>query len=86
MLIDCHGYRLTDRGFMKWRPRPYRIKTEGGATYVCFTNDALRCIHRYTTSAGETVAEWAYGPWDDAANLVYIPINQPREVRHGRVL
>ena len=86
MLIDCHGYRLTDRGFMSWRPKPYRIKVVGGTTYVCFTDDPLRCIHRYAEAGGETVAEWAYGSWDDAENLSYIPINQPREVRHGRVL
>ena len=35
---------------------------------------------------GEIVAEWAYGSWEDAERLEYIPINQPREVRHGRVL
>ena len=86
MLIDCHGYRLTDRGFMYWRPKPYRVKVVGTTTYVCFTNDLMRCIHRYTDGGGEIVAEWAYGSWEDAERLEYIPINQPREVRHGRVL
>ena len=86
MVIDCHGFKITDRGYMYWRPKPYRIKVAGDATYVCFSNDPLRCIHRYVTTGGETVAEWAYGAWDDAANLEYVPINQPREVRHGRVL
>lgn len=86
MQIDCHGYKVTDRGYMYWRPRPYKIKVVDNVTYVCFTNASLRCIHRISTVDGETTVDWAFGDWDHASELAYIPINQPREVRNGRIL
>lgn len=82
MQIDQYGFEAVSAFFKSRQLQTHRVKTIAGATYVCFGDEPVRPIHRIARNPenGETVVEWAYGAWEDAENLEYIPINQTREV------
>jgi len=80
MLIDQYGISSVSENFQRRRLQPYRISVEGNTTYICFDGDEKRPIHRITKSETERVFEWAYGSWEQRANLAYIPINQVMEI------
>ena len=61
-------------------PLPYKIKSSGSTTYVCFFDTPKRAIHRITENGGEKTVELAYGEWENAAALTYAPINSNIEV------
>lgn len=80
MQIDQYGFEAVSIYFQRRQLQPYRIAEDGDVTYICFSDEAVRPIHRVTKSNGETVVEWAYGAWADRATLDYIPINQTRNI------
>lgn len=80
MQIDAYGFDATSQWFCRRELSPYRVKTIGDNTYVCFHEGDPRPIHRLQNTNGEIISTWAYGAWEDAENLDYIPINETREV------
>lgn len=80
MQIDCYGFDATSVFFQRRKLLPYRIAEAGDVTYICYDVGDSRPIHRITKTEGETVVEWAYGPWEQREQLDYIPINKTREV------
>ena len=41
---------------------------------------SINSIHRLEDKGGEWEQTWAWGDWNDAASLDYIPINQTRDL------
>lgn len=80
MQIDQYGFEATSTHFQRRKLQPHRVAETGDVTYLCFTNEELRPIHRITKTATETVIEWAYGAWESRETLDYVPINQTLEV------
>lgn len=81
MQIDHYGFEAQSQWFCRRELEPYRIKTNGDDTYVSFHANDPRPIHRIRKeSTGEIEVTWAYGSWENATNLEYIPINLTREV------
>lgn len=72
-LIDCYGHPASSERYQKfdYAKRPYMVAEADGATYMCFSKAAKRPIHRYTEADGVTKCEWAFGAWEDRANLSY---------------
>lgn len=74
--IDCYGNRL-DLSPLRYLSRlgfksPYLVDASNdGVTYLGFFQTDPQPIHRITENAGVTEILWAYGDWDDRANLTY---------------
>jgi hypothetical protein len=49
---------------------------------MCFGNEPERPIHRLDKDEhGSVRLMWAYGRWEDAESLRYIPINETMEIK-----
>ena len=81
MQIDCYGFEATSQFFKKKELDAHLMKRVDGIMYVCFCSDAMRPIHRLDKDAdGSVRLMWAYGRWEDAETLHYIPINETMEI------
>ena len=81
MQIDCYGFEATSRFFKRKELDAHLMKRVDGVMYICFGSDAMRPIHRLDKAAdGSVRLTWAYGKWEDAENLRYIPINETMEI------
>ena len=80
--IDCYGFEAASEYFGIKKLKEYLIrKAADGAVYMCFHDTEERPIHRVDiASDGSTRVMWAYGRWDDAEDLEYVPINDTLEV------
>ena len=57
------------------------MKRVDGVLYVCFGDGAERPIHRLDRDEhGSVRLMWAYGNWDEAESLRYVPINDTMEI------
>ena len=57
------------------------MKRVDGILYICFGGGERRPIHRLDTGAdGSVRLMWAYGRWEEAETLRYIPINDTMEI------
>ena len=74
--IDCYGNR-NDRAGARFntpagKKRPYLIDEAGnGVTYVCYDNAPRRAIQKGVKTGNITTIAWAFGEWDNRANLTY---------------
>ena len=83
MQIDCYGFEASSQWFKRRSLDAHLVKTQDGALYVCFGEGAKRCIHRLDRDPeGNLRMTWAYGAWNDAAALKYIPINDTMEIEN----
>ena len=82
MRINYYGEETEDLAFDKNLPRqPLETKECGGSTYLRFGEGERVPIHRLMVGADGIVRrEWAYGKWDEAENLTYVPATQTKEV------
>ena len=82
MRINCYGEETEGLTYDKNLPRqPLQTKDLGGATYLRFGEGERVPIHRLTVGADGIVRrEWAYGKWDEAENLAYVPATETMEV------
>ena len=82
MRINCYGERTESATYDKNPPRqPLETKDSGGATYLRFGEGERVPIHRLTVGANGIVRrEWAYGKWEDAETLSYVPATETMEV------
>ena len=82
MRINCYGEETEGLTYDKNLPRqPLETKDSGGATYLRFGEGEWVPIHRLTVGADGIVRrEWAYGKWDEAENLAYVPATETMEV------
>ena len=81
MQIDCYGFEATSEFFKRKELDSYLIKRIDGVLYVCFGDDEKRPIHRLDRDPGGNARlMWAYGKWEEAESLRYIPINQTMEI------
>ena len=82
MRINCYGEETEGLTYDKNLPRqPLETKDSGGATYLRFGEGEMVPIHRLTVGADGIVRrEWAYGKWDEAENLAYVPATETMEV------
>ena len=82
MRINCYGEETEGLTYDKNIPRqPLETKDSGGATYLRFGEGERVPIHRLTVGADGIVRrEWAYGKWDEAENLAYVPATETMEV------
>ena len=82
MRINCYGEETEDLACIKNLPRqPLETKDSGGATYLRFGEGEKVPIHRLTVGADGIVRrEWAYGKWEDAETLSYVPATETMEV------
>ena len=83
MQIDCYGFEASSQWFKRKELDAHLIKTVDGVMYACFGEGSKRCIHRLDKDAdGNLRMMWAYGAWDDAADLKYVPINDTMEIEN----
>ena len=83
MQIDYYGFEATSEFFKRKELDAHRMKRVDGILYVCFGNDENRPIHRLDKDEhGSVRLMWAYGKWEDAETLHYIPINQTMEIEN----
>ena len=81
MQIDCYGFEATSQFFKRKELDAHLMKRIDGILYVCFGGEEMRPIHRLDKDEhGSVRIMWAYGRWDDAENLAYVPINQTLEI------
>ena len=82
MRIDCYGEKTEKATFEKKALRqPLETKFSGEFTYMRFGEGGLVAIHRLGVGEDGMVREtWAYGRWEDAETLDYIPITETKEV------
>jgi len=79
--IDCYGFETTSEFFKLKTLDAHLMKRIDGVLYVCFGDGAERPIHRLDRDAdGSVRLTWAYGRWEDAARLRYVPINETLEI------
>ena len=82
MQIDCYGFEATSEFFKRKELDAHLLKRIDGVLYVCFGDEELRPIHRLDRDAdGNVRLTWAYGKWDEAETLDYIPINKTKEIQ-----
>ena len=82
MRINCYGEETEGLTYDKNLPRqPLETKDSGGATYMRFGEGEKVPIHRLSVGADGIVRrEWAFGKWDEAENLAYVPATETMEV------
>lgn len=81
MQIDCYGFDATSQFFKKKELEAYLVKNIDGILYVAFSDDEIRVIHRLDRDEqGSLRIMWAYGRWEEAQSLKYIPINETMEI------
>ena len=81
MQTDCYGFPATSEFYQKRALEPFRVKTDGVFVYACFRDQSPTAIHRLESKGdGEWEQTWAWGDWNVAASLDYIPINQTRDL------
>ena len=82
MQIDAYGFEATSQFFKRKELDAHLVKWVDGRMYVCFGTGTLRPIHRLDKDEhGSIRLMWAYGAWDDAEKLNYIPINETMEIK-----
>ena len=82
MQIDCYGFEATSQFFRRKELAAHLMKRIDGVLYVCFGGESERPIHRLDKDEhGSVRLMWAYGKWDEAESLRYIPINQTMEIK-----
>lgn len=82
MQIDCYGFEATSQFYKRKELSAYLVKRVDGITYICFSNEPERPIHRLDKDENGSVRlMWAYGRWEDAESLRYIPINETMEIK-----
>lgn len=82
MQIDCYGFEATSQFFKRRQLEAHLIKRAEGIMYVCFGDEPERVIHRLDKDEhGSVRLMWAYGRWEDAETLRYIPINETMEIK-----
>jgi len=82
MQIDCYGFEATSQFFMRKKLEGHLVKRVDGVLYICFGNGVMRPIHRLDKDEhGGVRLMWAYGKWDEAETLLYIPINDTMEIK-----
>lgn len=79
--IDCYGFEATSEFFKRKELDAHLLKRTEGILYVCFGDGEERPIHRLDRDEhGSLRLMWAYGKWDDAETLSYIPINETMQI------
>ena len=74
---DCYGFEATSEHFQKRKLATFLVKTDGGIVYECFGTGEMRPIHRIDKGPDGCVrVMWAYGKWEEAEDLAYVPINE----------
>ena len=82
MQIDCYGFEATSEFFKRKELSAHLVKCVDGVVYATFSNDPLRPIHRIDHDEQGAVRHmWAYGRWEEAEKLHYIPINETMEIK-----
>jgi hypothetical protein len=83
MQIDCYGFEATSRFFRRKELDAHLMKRAEGVLYVCFGDEAMRPIHRIDRDGnGSLRLMWAFGRWEDAETLNYVPINETLEIKN----
>lgn len=81
MQIDCYGFEATSQYFKLKELDAHLMKRVDGVLYVCFGDGERRPIHRLDRDEqGSVRLTWAYGRWDEAETLRYVPINETMEI------
>ena len=81
MQIDCYGFEATSQFFKRANLTAYMVKNVDGVVYVCYAASLVGPIHRIDRAEdGSTRLMWAYGKWEDAEFLDYVPINETLDV------
>lgn len=81
MQIDCYGFEATSEFFHRRSLETYLFKNVGGVLYECFGRGRRRPIHRTDrTPSGEIRVMWAWGEWEKAESLVYVPLSETLDV------
>ena len=63
--------------FQKRKLATFLVKNDGGIVYECFGTGEMRPIHRIDKDPDGCVrVMWAYGKWEEAEDLAYVPINE----------
>ena len=75
--IDCYGFEAASEHFQKRKLATFLVKNDGGIVYECFGTGEMRPIHRIDKDPDGCVrVMWAYGKWEEAEDLAYVPINE----------
>ena len=75
--IDCYSFEATSEHFQKRKLATFLVKNDGGIVYECFGTGEMRPIHRIDKDPDCCVrVMWAYGKWEEAEDLAYVPINE----------
>ena len=82
MQIDSYGFDSTSQFFKRKELDAHLIKRVDGIMYVCFSDEPERPIHRLDKDEhGSIRLMWAYGRWEEAESLRYVPINETLEIK-----
>ncbi|MGN0847864.1 MAG: hypothetical protein ACI4RA_10840 [Kiritimatiellia bacterium] len=81
MQIDCYGFEATSEFFKRRKLDAHLLKRVDGVLYACFGEEAERPIHRLDRDENGSVRlMWAYGKWEEAETLRYVPINETMNI------
>ena len=81
-----YGFEATSQFFKRKELDAHLMKRIDGILYVCFGGEEMRPIHRLDKDAdGSVRLMWAYGRWEDAESLHYIPINETMEIPNKEI-
>lgn len=77
MQIDCYGFEATSQFFKRANLTAYLIKNVDGVVYISYSAEPVGPIHRIDKAEdGSLRMTWAYGKWEEAEILNYVPINE----------
>ena len=86
MQIDCYGCEATSEFFKRRKLDSHLLKKEDdGTVYECFGRGAMRPIHRISRDGdGTWRVGWAWGAWEDRAELEYVPLDETLEIENEK--
>lgn len=81
IMIDCYEHPASSERYQRanFEKKAYLVdKSSESTTYVCFSSNPKRAIHRISVSGDVTEIAWAFGEWDNRTTLNFVnTLNDP---------
>lgn len=84
IMIDCYEHPASSERYQRanFEKKAYLVdKSSESTTYVCFSSNPKRAIHRISVSGDVTEIAWAFGEWEDRESLTFeTDLNTPLNI------